>query len=111
MKVSDEHIAKLNLEETRSHLRGLKAVLQMLQGQLPNENGKDTKQSFMDFNEALALFFSKDTSSLDLGQRHKRKRFKELLCHSKYGLCVYVVMEKFIVLRADDVDLEFFLKN
>ena len=114
MKVLDEHIAKLNLEETLSHLRGLKAVLQMLQGQLPNEkNGKDTKQSFMDFNEAFALFlsYSKDTSSLDLGQRHKRKRFKELLCHPKYGLCVYVVMEKFIVLRADDVDLEFFFEE
>ena len=35
MKLLDEHIAKLNLEETLSHLRGLKAVLQMLQGQLP----------------------------------------------------------------------------
>ena len=113
MKVLDEHIAKLNLEETLSHLRGLKAVLQILQGQLPNENGKDTKQSFMDFNEAFALFLScsKDTSSLDLGQRHKRKRFKELLCHPKYGLCVYVVMEKFIVLRADDVDLEIFFEE
>ena len=106
MKVLDEHIAKLNLEETLSHLRGLKAVLQMLQGQLPNEN-------FMDFNEAFALFlsYSKDTSSLDLGERHKRKRFKELLCHPKYGLCIYVVMEKFIVLRADDVDLEFFFEE
>ena len=113
MKVLDEHIAKLNLEETLSHLRGLKEVLQMLQGQLPNENGKDTKQSFMDFNEAFALFlsYSKDTSSLDLGQRHKRKRFKELLCPPKYGLCVHVVMEKFIVLRADDVDLEFFFEE
>ena len=113
MKVLDEHKAKLNLEETLSHLRGLKAVLQMLQGQLPNENGKDTKQSSMDFNETFALFlsYSKDTSSLDLGQRHKRKRFKELLCHPKYGLCVYVVMKKFIVLRADDVDLEFLFEE
>ena len=85
----------------------------MLQGQLPNENGKDTKQSFMNFNEAfaLSLSYSKDKSSLDLGQRHKRNRFKELLCHPKYGLCVYVVMEKFIVLRADDVDLEFFFEE
>ena len=41
----------------------------------------------------------------------KKKRFRELICHPKYGLCVYIVMDKFILLRSDDIDLEFSWKT
>ena len=45
-------------------------------------------------------------SALALEMKHEKKRFKELICHPQYGLCVYVIMDKFVVLRSDDIDME-----
>ena len=45
---------------------------------------------------------------LTLGVKHEKKRFRELTCHPRYGFCVYILMDKFILLRSDDIDLEFF---
>ena len=42
--------------------------------------------------------------------KHEKKRFKELTCHPQYGLCVYVIMDKFVVLRSDDIDMEEFVE-
>ena len=49
-------------------------------------------------------------STLALEMKHEKKRFKELICHPQYGLCVYVIMDKFVVLRSDDIDMEEFVE-
>ena len=35
---------------------------------------------------------------------------KEFICHPRYGLCVYVVGELFVVLKPDNVDVENFIE-
>ena len=39
--------------------------------------------------------------------REKKKRFKELLCREKYGLCIYLI-NGFIVIQPNDFDLYYF---
>ena len=65
----------------------------------------------MDFTEAFTYFlsYSPNKTNSSLSVKHERKRFKELLCHDKYGLCVYIIGEKYILLRSDDVYLDLFL--
>ena len=52
---------------------------------------------------------------MQLSSKDERKRFKELLCHPRYGLCIYITEnqcnKKFIVLRPDEFDLELFLEK
>ena len=72
--------------------------------------GRDTQLSYMKYEDALALFLAYNPESTPLHTRLKteRKHFKELLCHPKFGLCVYIVLEQFIVLKSDETDLEKF---
>lgn len=57
------------------------------------------------------MSYSPDSVTESLKLRDKRKRFKELLCNEKYGLCVYIVKESCVVLRPDNVDLEYFMMD
>ena len=60
------------------------------------------------FDHSLFLAFSPSKSHLALQQKRERKHFKEFICHPRYGLCVYVVGELFVVLKPDNIDIENF---
>ena len=120
MKLLESHIDRLenNTESATgnglmSQLKGLRAVLQVLLCQIPTEQGKVVRQSYITFDEAfgLCLAYSEKKTLLTLDIKHEKKRFRELICHPKYGLCVYIVIDKFILLRSDDIDLEFFMED
>ena len=76
----------------------------------PTKFGRDTQSSYMKYEDALALFlaYNPDSTPLHMRLKTERKHFKELLCHLKFGLCVYIVLEQFIVLKSDETDLEEF---
>ena len=117
----NEHISRLVKDEGNrvinssliNHLKGLRAILQMLLAQVPNQHGKEIINSYMDFNDAFNLYmaYSDTASSLSLDIKHEKKRFKELICHRDYGLCVYIIMDSFVVLRSDNVDMEHFIED
>ena len=94
------------------HLKGLRAVLEMMVAKVPSKHpNKDITISFISFHEAFDLFLghTPEVSILQQGTRHLRKRFMELLCHPKFGLSVYIIYDRFIVLKSNDVDLQLFL--
>ena len=41
-----------------SHLKGLRAVLQVLLCQIPTEQGKEVRQSYITFDEAFGLYLA-----------------------------------------------------
>ena len=120
MCVLEHHISRLNhpnvSDDNRTlvnHLKGLRAVLQMLLSTIPTKNNKiqrDIQLSYMEFENALGLYlaYNSDTTPFHIRLKTERKRFKEMLCHPKYGLCVYILMDKYVVLKADDTDMELF---
>ena len=99
MTVIEGHINRLESLNSSSvltrtqinHLRGLRAVLQMLLTVFPTKFGRDTQLSYMKYEDALALFlaYNPDSTPLHMRLKTERKHFKELLCHPKFGLCVY----------------------
>ena len=99
------------------HLRGLRAILDCLLAKVNCVDGSTRVVSYIDFQEAFNLF--KGYSSLCHGGGNvqiydQRKRFKELLLHPEFGLCVYVIAfesKQWIILRSDDLDLEEFFKE
>ena len=118
MTVIEGHINRLESLNSSSvltrtqinHLCGLRAVLQMLLTVFPTKFGRDTQLSYMKYEDALALFlaYNPDSTPLHMRLKTERKHFKELLCHPNFGLCVYIVLEQFIVLKSDETDLEEF---
>ena len=120
MCVLEHHISRLNhpniSDDSRTlvnHLKGLRAVLQMLLSTIPtktNKTQRDIQLSYMEFEDALGLYlaYNSDTTPFHIKLKTERKRFKEMLCHPKYGLCVYILMDKYVVLKADDTDMELF---
>lgn len=96
----------------RKNLRGLRAVLQELLC-IISVNGKDLRYSYMPFQEALAMFlsFHPDKTTESLNDTDTKKTFKELLCHPKHGIPVYIVGGEYILLRSKEVDLELFLEE
>ena len=95
--------------ELCSHLKGLKAVWQELTTRITSDNGQPIRKGFMTFDEGFALYLGYMTNSVktDLLDRDKKKRFRELLCHEKYGLSVYI-MNGFIVIKPNNFDLHYF---
>jgi hypothetical protein len=67
----------------------------------------------MEFDEAHALFLShhpfKTVDSITV--RHCKKVFKDLLCHPKHGLAVYIIANQFILLKSRETDLEIFIEE
>ena len=98
------------------HLRGLRAILDCLLAKVNCVDGSTRVVSYIDFGEAFNLY--KSYSSLrQIGSANiqtlydQRKRFKELLLHPEFGLCVYVISFRsnhWITLRSDDLDFEEF---
>ena len=96
----------------RNNLRGLRAVLQELLCTI-NIDNRDLRRSFMPFGEAHALFlsFNPDGTNESLKDHHLKKSFRELLCHPENGLPVYVIANKYVLLRSQEVDLEHFIEQ
>ena len=84
----------------RNHLKGLQAILEMLLVEVRCVNDYNVRQSYMSLEEAFAMYLSyyEDIVQKSIKSREKRKCFKELLCHDKYGLCLYVIKEHFVIL-------------
>ena len=95
--------------ELCNHLKGLKAVWQELTTHITSDNGQPIRKGFMTFDEGFALYLGYTVNSVetDLLDRDKKKRFKELLCHEKYGLSVYIV-NGFIVIQPNNFDFHYF---
>ena len=118
LPVLESKIKKISPDSSFAEpLRGLRAILDCLLAKANYADGSTRIVSYIDFEEAFNLY--KSYSSLPHGgvnikTRDQRKRFKELLLHPEFGLCVYVISFKsnqWIVLRPDDLDLEeFFLE-
>ena len=113
LNVLTKFIDKKSNKEIVDHLRGMRAVLQALLAQVPTPQGIEIKQSYMSFDDAFILYlgYSTEKTSASLHLKHEKKRFKELICHPDYGLCVYIVMDSYIVLKSDDVDIEEFIES
>ena len=64
-----------------NHLKGLYAVLEILQSRVPTASGQEVVQSYLSFPEAFSLYLSYDPNSLPvtLKQQHFKQRFRELL--------------------------------
>ena len=77
------------------------------------ENGKVYDGSFINFDEALELYYA----HLNKGPPHintDKDAFQYALLHQTWGLCVYVIFvetlkKRLIVLRPDSFDLDAFL--
>eukprot|EP00794_Sanderia_malayensis_P009595 gene9595-10582_t len=109
-KLLEKNIANTqgNIEQC-SHLKGLKAVWQELITRTTSDDGQPIRKGFMTLDEGFALYLGYTAHSVktDLLDRDKKKRFKELLCHEKYGLGIYII-NGFIVIRPNNFDLHFF---
>ena len=95
-----------------NHLKGLRAIWQILTATVPEVTGRERRISYMDFEEAFSLYSGYSTQGHDSSDlKNSRKRFKELLCHPQYGLCIYVVKNRFIVIKSSESDLELFFNQ
>eukprot|EP00794_Sanderia_malayensis_P001530 gene1530-1693_t len=114
LEVLESKIQKLSAgSKLWEHLRGLRAVLDSLLSNVFHGDGSVTVNSFMDFDEAFQLYLAYCTDgSKYMNDGDHKKRFKELLLHPNFGLCVYVATffneKQFVVLRPDGFDLEDF---
>ena len=123
LSVIENHIRKRQGNpELLDHLRGLKAVLQELLASTVEVNGTERIKSFMSFEEAFTLFlgYTKYATAMTQKSVTERKRFRELLCHPDFGLCIYLVtirdfrgvyIKELIVLRPDEADFGGFLEE
>ena len=95
-----------------NNLEELRAVFQILMANI-DMNGKTLRYSYLEFDEAHTLFLSYHPPKTlgHVTDRHWRKVFKDLLCHPKNGLPVYIVANKFIILKSRETDLELFLEE
>ena len=107
----------ISLETSRhvENLRGLEAILQVLMTNvdLPGKTQKTVRLSYMNFDEAFALFLSFNSVAIPsmLRDRGQRKRFINLIYHPNHGIPVYVVKRKYLLLKSNDVDLDIFLEE
>ena len=118
----EDFICKTSNESLVHKLRGLQAILDVLQSETNYTIADPDLQtsylkSFMPFDDAFELFLGfQPGKSMENTTSNDRKSFKELLCHPEYGLCVYIAYVAkadtyYIVLRSDDVDMAHFLEE
>jgi hypothetical protein len=95
-----------------NNLKGLRAVFQNMMANI-NDDNRITRCSYMDFDQAHAMFlsFHPSKTNASLTNHEEKKIFKELLCHPNHGLAVYIVLNKFIVLKSSETDLEHFIED
>ncbi len=106
IKSSNRAISSDEISSQLCHLMGLKAVT------CPSIGNQDSRVSFMHLDEAYSLFrgYNRDGMYGDCNTKNARKPFKQLLVHPKYGLSVYIIGDKFIVLKSNEADLELFFE-
>ena len=107
----DEHAESPEVMAHRYNLRGLCALLQQLLC-ITSTGNRSVRFSYIQFYEAFAVFlsFHPGLTAESLKDTNRQEVFKELLCHPKHGLSVYV-SSKYILLRSSDVDLELFIED
>jgi hypothetical protein len=95
-----------------NNLKGLRAVFQNMMANI-NDNNRTTRYSYMNFDEAHAMFlsFHPSKTNASLKNHEEKKLFKELLCHPNHGLAIFIVLNKFIVLKSSKTDLEHFIED
>ena len=106
MQVLDEAIDRIKREDLLGHIKGAKAVLEVLMC-APLSGDTCRRRSYLDFDRALEIFLSYSAAAVVPEQSKNsdtRKHFREFICSERYGLCVYVYKNT-ILLRPDDVDL------
>ena len=76
-------------------------------------NDCTVRKSYLLFDDALELLLSFKPNAIESSIKDKatRQEFRDLMCHTKYGLCVYVVLERYVVLRSDGANLEGFFDD
>ena len=123
LAVLEKHINKNNGNmRFQNHLKGLKAVLQVLLANITQSDGSVKVKSFIEFDEALSLYlgYTANATQLSLQLATERYHFRELMCNPDHGLCVYLItlinnkgayMGEFIVARPDEVDYENFFEE
>ena len=94
-------------------LSGLLAVMRSLQSEHISEDGKESDNSYMPFDDALEIYFAYQNKQPPFCNTDKDS-FQYAILHEKWGLCVYVIFiealnQRFIVLRPDTFDLGNFL--
>lgn len=110
MQVLDEAIDRIKREDLLGHIKGAKAVLEVLMC-APLSGDTCRRRSYLNFDRALEIFLSYSAAAVvpeQLKNSDTRKHFREFICSERYGLCVYVYKNT-ILLRPDDVDLDHFL--
>ena len=119
LKILNCHISQLEISKSSiteaqvNHLRGLRAVLQMLLASYSFEDGRDVRLSYMKLTDAFSLFLAYQPSSNQMSVKAKERKdhFKYLVFHPKFGLSVYIVKEEYLLLRPKDIGLELFLEE
>ena len=119
LKILNCHISQLEISKSSTteaqvnHLRGLRAVLQMLLASYSFEDGRDVRLSYIKLTDAFSLFLAYQPSSnqMSIKAKERKDHFKYLVCHPKFGLSVYFVKEEYLLLRPKDIDLELFLEE
>ena len=112
LEARTETAGRFCLTETHANnVKGLRAVLQNLMANIDDDN-KTTRSSYMDFDQAHAMFlsFHRSKTNANVKSHEEKKVFKEL-CHPNHGLAVYIVLNKFIVLKSSETDLEHFIED
>ena len=107
LKILNSHISQLEISKSSiteaqvNHLRGLRAVLQILLASYSFEDGRDVRLSYMKLTDAFSLFLAYQPSSnqMSIKAKERKDHFKYLVCHPKFGLSVYIVKEEYLLLR------------
>ena len=96
--------------ENKAHLQNLKGARAIIWTLLANieQNNRSIRQTYMPFIDAFTLFLShhEHESHESIKNHWRRKEFKEFICHPTYGIPVYILGNKFVVLRSYDADYE-----
>ena len=108
VKILDDAIERVSKTDLLGHLKGAKAILEMLLCVTTNGDGISRRKSSKHIDRAFEIFLSYSDTSFpeeEFVNTLRKLRFKEFICGEKYGLCVYIVRD-YVVLRPDDVDLD-----
>ena len=101
-------------ENHRDRLLGLREVWDQLNGDTVGVDGKECNTSFLQFEEAIDVFYSFYRHIQRPYLNTDRDKFLYSLLHNDWGLCIYVVTlqetnSRLIVIRPDNFDMERFL--
>ena len=101
MKILDDAILRINRLDLLNHLKGSKAILELLLSVPPSPIGIPKRTSCLRLDQAYEIYLSYEAVSnpeeLLHNSGHKRL-FKEFICNKDYGLCVYIFKDYIILI-------------